>query len=467
MSTFAVDLNDSSIAVAGPDGLLLAEPGYVPGYAAMVDGRVLFGVDAWRQSRLHPRSTTSRYWHEFSEEQLPSAFGPYLSSADIVHAHLEQLIAACKERPSDILFVTPSYWSTRQLGLLLGVAEDLALPVRGLVDPAVAATRGEYADYELVHLDASLHDTSITRLQQPGRVALGDRQAVSNVGIARLERACAGLIAARFLAATRFDPSHDARSEQYLYDNLYTWLGDLNRQDEIGVNIEFGGNEFRAMIRREELVQRVADAFEPAARQLRSAIGADERVAIQVSSRLAEFPGVIDALDGLPQTTVFVLEPGAGTLGALHRAGQFQPSGAGVGLTTNLAWDRAAIRSAESDTVPARAREIIEPTHLLHGSRVYRLGSAPFNIGAELATGESGLRLEGTHGGVSRRHCSIRRGSKGVELVDHSRFGTQLNGHAISEAVILQAGDVIGIGSPPVALQLVREVGAEDEAHGA
>jgi pSer/pThr/pTyr-binding forkhead associated (FHA) protein len=89
---------------------------------------------------------------------------------------------------------------------------------------------------------------------------------------------------------------------------------------------------------------------------------------------------------------------------------------------------------------------------------VYRLGPHAFYIGTELAAGETGLSLGASLGGVSRRHCSIRRGTNGIELVDHSRFGTRLNGHAIETTVILQAGDVIGIGSPLVHLRLVREV---------
>ncbi len=467
MALCAIDLNDAAIVGVGPDGLLLGDPGYVPGCAAVVDGRILFGAEAWRQSRLHPRSTTNRFWQEFSEQPLTRPFGPYVSSADIVHAHLEELLVAMGERPSEVLFVAPPYWNTRQLGLLLGVAEDLALPVRALVDAAVAATRCEYAGHQLVHVDASLHELAIARLDQQGRVTLRDRQSVPNVGITRLERACASFIASRFLAATRFDPSHDAHSEQFLYDHLYAWLRELNRQEEIGVAITFGGNEFRATIRREDLAQRVADAFEPAARQIRTSIGADERVAIQLTNRLAEFPGVVDALDGLPQAAVFVLETGAAAAGAAQRVAQFAGADAGVGLTTTLAWDRAAARPAARGGSPRRAREIVEPTHLLYEGRVYRFGKAPFNIGAELAPGESGLSLDRSLSGVSRRHCSIRRGRNGVELLDHSRFGTQLNGHLISEAVILQAGDIIGVGSPPVQLQLVREVAAEDDANGA
>jgi hypothetical protein len=462
MALFAIDLNDAAITVVGRDGIALAEPGYVPGYAATVDGRLLFGMDAWKESRLHPRSTANGFWGEFSEEPLAREFAGCASSADLAHAHLEALLAGLPSRPSAALIVVPPNWTTRQLGLLLGIAEDIGLPIRGLVDPAVAATRGEYAGHRLLQVDSGLHSSTITRLDQDGRVSLGDRQVVERIGISQLERACAAFIAGRFLQATRFDPAHDARSEQYLYDNLYAWIRDVNRQEEIGLTIEFGANEFCTTMRRADLSARIADAFEPVARQIRSSVSSGEQVAIQVSARLAEFPGVVEALAKLPQASVFVLEQAAGAIGALQREQSFAPTGGGVGLTTTLPWDRA-VAVAQDSSVPADfAPEVVEPTHVFYGGNVYRLTSAPFSIGVELAAGEYGLQLGASLGGVSRRHCSIRRGQNGVELADHSRFGTKLNGHAIDGAVVLQAGDIITIGSPPVQLRLVREVGTRD-----
>jgi len=172
-------------------------------------------------------------------------------------------------------------------------------------------------------------------------------------------------------------------------------------------------------------------------------------------------------LNTLPQGSVFELEFGAAAMGALQRDKQFAPGAVGVGLTTALAWDRVAADMSGAVSSEAGSQNGLEPTHLLHEGLVHRLGSGVFNIGAELAHGEAGLNLGPALGGVSRRHCSIQRGDNGVELVDYSRFGTRLNGHAVDHAVILQAGDVISIGSPPLQLRLVREVIDGDGVDGA
>jgi len=462
MALFAIELNDAAITVAGPEGVVTS----VPGYAAVVDNRAIFGLEAWQQSRLHPRSVVNRFWRDFSDEPLSHPLGSFHSSADLAHAQLETLLAALPARPEEVLFVVPPSWETAQLGLLLGLADELALPVRGLVDSAVAATRCEYPHHGLLHLDASLHAVTRTRLSQDGCVSLGDRQDIQSLGVTELERVCVTFIASRFLQTTRFDPLHDARSEQYLYDNLREWLSQLHRQGEIGLTVPYGGNEFRAGIRRDELAACVADAFESVVRQLRGSVGANDSLAVQVTSRLAQFPGVIDSLAALPQATVFELEPGAAAAGALQRAEQFVPGTAGVGLTSALSWDRPAADMSGAGRTPVNAHSRLEPTHLLHDGLVYRLSSGIFHIGAELAPGEAGLNLGPALSGVSRRHCSIQRGANGVELVDHSRFGTRLNGHAIDTTVILQTGDVIGIGSPLLQLRLVREVDVGSDTDG-
>lgn len=469
MTVLALELNDAAIAGVAPDGLVWPEPGYVPGYAAATDSGVVFGSEAWRSSRLQPGRAANRYWQLMSTEPLASPVGAFTTSADLVHAHLERLLGALPARPSSVVCAVPGCWSTEQLGLLLGVAEELALPVRGLVDSAVAATRREYPGQDLLHLDCTLHEMLLTRLRQDRRVSLdnsAETRSAVNVGIEQLERTAAGFIAGRFLEVTRFDPLHDARSEQILYDHLYDWLRELQRQPEISALIEFGGNEFRATIRSEALAARVGNAFEPAARLVRSSLGAGKPVAIQVSHRLAEFPGIVESLVRLQQASVFVLEPAAAAWGALQRVEQFARKAGGVGLTTALEWDHAPARIDGPGSAAAQQQAAVAPTHLLYDGRVYRLGAAVFNIGVELATGEFGVRLDPSIAGVSRRHCSIRRGENGIELVDHSRFGTQLNGHPIDDAAILTTGDVITIGRSSVELRLVTEVIAEEVSRG-
>jgi len=129
-----------------------------------------------------------------------------------------------------------------------------------------------------------------------------------------------------------------------------------------------------------------------------------------------------------------------------------------------LRWDRPAVTVAtvRHASLPGTA----VPTHVLHAARVYRIGGEPLYIGSELAPDEYGIGLPAGNPGVSRRHCSIHQGPNGVELTDHSRFGTRLNGHEIDQAAVLQAGDVISIGEPPVEMNVVAEVTVQGSGDG-
>src|SRR5438270_605297 len=57
--------------------------------------------------------------------------------------------------------------------------------------------------------------------------------------------------------------------------------------------------------------------------------------------------------------------------------------------------------------------------------------------------------------GVSRRHCSFLREGLDALLLDHSRFGTFVNGERVAERARVRAGDQVRIGDPGVALTLI------------
>jgi hypothetical protein len=465
MTTIAIEFNDAALLAAGPDGVLGSGNGFEPGYATISGGTPLFGTAARRQARLRPRETHDHFWHELSSQPMAGLTGSMVTSADLVHAHLQSLWHGWSAGVSGVIFVVPAYWSQEQLGLLLGLGEELTIPVIGLVDSAVAATRCRYAADDLLHIEASLHAITVTRMKQGSGAAIESRQLLDGIGIERLEQACVKHIAARFLERTRFDPLHDAASEQSLYDGLGDWLRALQRSSSVTATLDLGDDEYAVLIERDGLVQALASCCEPLMQHLRSCLMAGHRAAIQITDRLAWFPGVVDAIERLPQVVTFVLEPAAAAHGALSRVGQFAKGNGGVPFKTALRWDRPAVEIEVSDQSPQQT-SVSVPTHILYAERLYRISRQPVCIGSELTVGEYGIDLSAGNRGVSRRHCSIQIGANGAELTDHSRFGTRLNGHTINKAVILQAGDIISVGEPPVDFQIVTEVASQDLSDG-
>jgi hypothetical protein len=454
MTVLGIDLNDAALTGYAAETQVFAEPGY----ALAPDGELLFGWDAWHAARRYPRRMQNRYWAELADEPLPTPMAGAHTAADLVHGHLEALWRRAPDDCRGVSFAVPAYWNPAQLGLLLGIAQELSIPVLGFVDAAVASARREYPCRELVSLEASLHGMAFTRIEQSGRAALGTRELLPGLGVELLERSCVQFFAAGFLQAARFDPMHDAATEQYLYDELDGWLGSLSRESSLRATVSYQGNEFAAEFRRDDLEARLAERCQPLLQRARSLLPADGATALLLPAGLDRFPGFVEGLRALPGVEVFTLEPGAAACAATRRS-VTSAAAEGLRLLTALPWDQAPAPA------PAELRDAVaieQPTHLLAGSRAFRLTPAePFAIGTELASGVYGLTVDGGVAGVSRQHCSIHVDGGRLVLTDHSRFGTQLNGHRIDGSAVLQVGDVVAVGQPPREFRLVAEVGPD------
>ncbi len=168
MPVLGIELNDASITGVSEAGVVFSEPGY-----ALIDGaRSLFGVEALATARLNPHQINNRYWWKLSESALPNSSSQHETFADLAQSQLERLWSACANDLTEVLFAVPGYWVSEQLGLLLGIAEELGIPTRGLVNCAVAATRRHYPERELFHIEGSLHEIGVTRMSQDGAAGL-------------------------------------------------------------------------------------------------------------------------------------------------------------------------------------------------------------------------------------------------------------------------------------------------------
>jgi pSer/pThr/pTyr-binding forkhead associated (FHA) protein len=57
--------------------------------------------------------------------------------------------------------------------------------------------------------------------------------------------------------------------------------------------------------------------------------------------------------------------------------------------------------------------------------------------------------------GVSRRHCTFVRDGEDLVLLDHSSFGTFVNGERVAERVRVYSGDRVKLGEPGVEMALI------------
>ena len=447
MSLLSAHINDAGISVLGADRMLYREPGF----ALLEDDQLTTGTRAFENARVKPRRIQNRFWSDLKTDPLPDRRFQHLSAADLVSRQLEQVWQQISSSGDRLAVAVPAYMNSDNLGLFLGIANELAVPIAGLVDAAVAATRREYKGAVPVHVDLSLHVTTLSRLAQNGQAQLERNAVIEGSGIMTLYDAWIRVIADALIKQSRFDPLHTAETEQLLLDRLTGWLAAASSGDKVVLDVEYQGIAHKAEIDSLHLISAAAPVYQRIANQLRAIYRAEETPAIQLSDRAARMPGLADMLAARVGGEVFLLEPGATARGLLTRCRDMQRGEGGVSLIRALPWDQSpvAIRNDEAPTTVGL------PTHALFDNTAYAIDERPLTLGSQPAPGERWIDLQADMPGVSRRHCTLVRQNGQCVVQDYSRYGTFLNGHKIDGSAVLQIGDLIRLGSPGYELRLI------------
>ena len=446
MTLLAAHLNDAGLLFTDGERILCREPGY----ALLEDDGLITGREAWASASLKPRRIQNNYWARLSTEPLSDRRFQHLTAADLVSEQLETLWKRVAKPGDKLALAVPAYMGSDKLGLLLGIAMDLEIPVVGMVDAAVAATRRAYANAVPVHVDLSLHSAMLTRLLQDGQSQLERTAVIDESGMLDLYDIWLRVIAETFVQQSRFDPLHTAETEQALQDSMLDWLAAAATQKTVPMQIEYRGIDHRAEIESLELVSAAAPVYQSIVSNLRALYRAGETPALQLSDRAARMPGLADTLRARVGGEVFILEPGATARGLAHRCPGHRP-GQAIALVRHLPWDQSRV-SVEIADDGAGA----QPTHVLHDDTATPVGNDVLVLGTQSAEGERWLDLGQDMPGISRRHCEIVSENGQCIVTDRSRYGTFLNGHRIDGSAALQSGDILRVGTPGVELRMIR-----------
>lgn len=447
MSLLAAHINDAGISVLSADRILYREPGF----ALLEDDDLTTGMKAFQNARVKPRRIQNRFWSDLKTDPLPDRRFQHLSAADLVSRHFEQVWQSVSSSGDRLVIAVPAYMNNANLGLFLGIANELKVPVVGLVDAAVAATRREYKGAIPVHVDLGLHVATLSRLAQTGQAQLDRSAIIDSSGLMSLYDAWIRVIADAFVKQSRFDPLHTAETEQLLHDRLSDWLAAASSSDKVTLDVEYRGISHSAELESLHLISAAAPVYQRIASQLRAIFRADETPAIQLSDRAARMPGLADMLGARVGGEVFLLEPGATARGLVTRCQDMQRGDGGVTLIRQLPWDQTAVQIRRNDA-PAAAGL---PTHLLFDNTAFNIDSRPLMMGSQPAPGERWIDLQGDMPGISRRHCSLVSQNGQCVVQDYSRYGTFLNGHKIDGSAVLQVGDLLRLGTPGYELRLI------------
>ncbi len=304
MSVRVLELNDAGLRLSDETGVLLSSPGY----ALVMPKRIEFGESARSQSRLNPLHCFNQFWHRLSLDPFPRPVAHFRHNADLAYSHLQDL-ARTAELDGDVLLAVPGSFSRTQLGILLGLIKSSPLRAVGIVDSSLAAALAQPAQDSLIHVDLQLHQVVLTRLQRQGDDIVRENVAlVPGTGWVNLSDSLLQLITQAFIAQCRFNPQHNAESEQKLLDALPGWLleeGDAgpgqHARDEdearstLQIRLEHNSTVHQARLPRSSLQQRLQPFYQKIVQQI-VALDPQGESTLLLSERVQTLPGLTDHL---------------------------------------------------------------------------------------------------------------------------------------------------------------------------
>ena len=443
MATIGIELVDAAVTVVR-DGVRLAAS---PGVALVDPAGLVIGEAAAAGARLQPVIANDRFWSDLSVDALARTAEPQVSHADLVHAHLTSLWQLVAKPGDEAVFAVPGSMRLHQAGLALGIARQAGIPVAGVVDSAVAACAGLEARASVLHLDVQLHQAVLTELNGVTTLRRRRVEIAPRAGLKVMHSAWAQLISEAMVRRTRFDPLHQAATEQQLYLRLPDWLAALANQESVDVAIETGDGAFSATVRREQFTLAAEAWYAQLAELVHAGHRADEAITLVLSSRAGALPALGERLASLPGLELVTLPDTAAAAGAAEHASGIAPAEPPALVT---ALPRRHVASAPVGKRGALAM----PTHVIQDGKAHAIDERPLVIG-QGAGGGRRIALAGPGSGISGVHCTLQRRDGAVVVRDHSRYGTFVNGERVEGETVLAAGDRLRVGSPGVVLELV------------
>jgi hypothetical protein len=458
MGIAALELNDRAMA--------LAVDGQVRGIAsgvALRDGSGAESVEGLTRLRVAPDSVSSRHWSDIANSRRASP-----SAVAAARNDLASRLRAAGEGALLHLIAPPRFTSSA-LSQVLALARLQNARIGAFVDSAALAVAALGLRRTALVIDLGLQHIGVARVQieLDGKEPVAHRRKAlvgERGGWLNLQELWLDLVSEAMVRRTRFDPLHEGATEQKLFDALPAATQRAAHDGEAEVRVESGGQMFAVTLTRDQFAVPAQPVYRELLGILHELRPAGVPLAIVAPQTLLDLPGLRAMLDVFAGCELHAVPDGAVAAAWSERAAEHtaQAASSGVRLLRRVPMAAIASNASIARTLALGSANAVEvaPTHLLHGGQALSLGAAPLEIGRD--TRVRGVVLPDGLAGVSRRHCTLRPVAGAVVLIDHSRFGTFVNGERVANRVRLRAGDVLRIGDPGIELNLIAVGG-----HGA
>ncbi len=458
MRAIGLELSDAGImaAVSGVKGPVTVDSDdpESPGFALSEKNRWVIGAAAAKKAHLLPRNVIHTYWDRLDTKPLKTPGFDGKTHAELAYAHVEKVWRAIRKHGDAVVIAVPEYFTPEQLGIILGIADALGVPVCGFVSMALAASATPYPGKLLISVDMHLHRTAITALSQTDRLFALRTETLPGRGLYGLYSEFVGIIAGAFVSQTRYDPFHRAASEQHLYDRLPGLLKDLQQNATVSFQMRSGVHVHRIGLSREPFLEKIRPVFEEICRVVDSMqkeyTSPLSPVVVQATHRVNSIFGFTDIWAGRSDMEIVALASGAAAAGAQQLAGHFEDR-SGTPLLSSRPW--------QADSLPISGKDpAVRPTHLLFRNMAYPISDRSLVI----ASGQSPDGPEIAYGdddpAPKAPWCAIRLRGEDVLAVADSHAGVFIDGVRVTGETVLCLGQMICLREDGETFRLIATV---------
>lgn len=540
MSRFALELDDRAVALAADGDVWSSAP------STVFDGTAgtTIGANAWRELRVSPRSISTRHLGAVLTQRGTSA-----RAEALLEAELKKRLA---EQPMDegqrMWVVAPAQAEAAGLTALLGITRRMGLLVDGFIDSATVTTAALGSEQNTIVLELGLHHAAATSVDCIGSQARRRRAVHSERGgLIELYQAWLDLVSITMVKRTRFDPLHDAATEQHVFELIPALALEAANAGSAIAKVTKGADSFEVALTRDQFVQAAQPIYRAIVSLLHQLRPAGAPVAIVMPQLAALLPGLREQLEQFVGCELVAVPDGFAAAATsqlalpapladenavvlLRRIPRMVPEGPAVARqdlpsaandaratandasgtandargtandatsTANDATSTASDPTSTANDMPgvvdgasasmcpagtrthasagsraevsgAEAHATVSrtplgrrrmggpaPSHVLWDGRAYALQPDTLVVGREPTINPRYITLPDGLAGVSRRHCTFVHDGDELVLLDHSSFGTFVNGERVQERVRIYAGDRVRLGEPGIELTLI------------
>lgn len=341
MSTIGIELCDAGFLTAGSDGndvrlIDVADAsGHTewPGFCYSDGAKLSFGRAAEDMWFVHPRRVGHTFWSRLAHEPSLVHLGPKVASfSELAFFYLREfhgrLTTAAGPLEQLVVAVPGAYLKDaateeEKIGLLLGIAGELKIPLAGFIDMACAALcdprgGGFNPALPVVVLDLHLEGADLTLFTTGERLERRDFIHLAQSGYAHLLKQLTSTMGNRFLRHTAFDILEDGRVEQMFFRQTKDFL--VSEAPEHRFYITTQTRAYEMVAKREQLASDAHPFVVTLVQGLQSFVQnsphASEPVTIALTDRTAHLPGLEARLRSAGFTRIVRLPHGAAASGA-------------------------------------------------------------------------------------------------------------------------------------------------------